>query len=263
MPPLAIAGAIGSSIFRGISASKAAKTQSRAAMSAAQLEYQASQNALDFQKQQWQTTQQNMAPWLQAGQGAITNLAGLLGPGGELAQPWTQQFHAPTAVTEQNDPGYQFRLNEGLKALQNSAAARGGALTGATSKDLERYSQDYASNEYGNVYGRALGEYQQNYNIFQQNQANRFNRLAAISGAGQVSAGQLGSFGQAAAGNVGNILLGSSAYQGNMLQQAAAARASGYGAIGQGIFGGLGSLYQMGKDAPAGSWMNWLSGVRA
>src|SRR6202008_2057655 len=103
---------------------------------------------------------------------------------------------------EKTDPGFQFRLKTGLDALQNSAAARGGLLSGNTAKALEDYSQNYASNEYSNVYGRSLGEYQQAYNIFQNNQANKFNRLASLSGLGQTSAGQLNSAGQSAASNV-------------------------------------------------------------
>jgi hypothetical protein len=67
-----------------------------------------------------------------------------------------------------------------------------------------------------------------NYNTFQQANADKFNRLAAISGVGQTAASQLSSAGQAASGNVSNILLNSAAQQGNSIQNAAAARASGY-----------------------------------
>lgn len=147
---------------------------------------------------------------------------------GSLMQPWTQQFNAPTNVTEQNDPGFQFRLQQGQQALERSAAAKGNLLTGNTARDVNSYAQDYASNEYGNVYNRALGQYQQAYNIFNNNQANQFNRLASLSGLGQTTAGQLNSAGQSAANNVGNILLTSGAQQGQNINNAAAARASGY-----------------------------------
>jgi hypothetical protein len=50
----------------------------------------------------------------------------------------------------ETSPGYQFRLGEGMKALERSAAARGTLLTGGTAKGLARYAQDYASGEYGN-----------------------------------------------------------------------------------------------------------------
>ncbi|HLK53230.1 MAG TPA: hypothetical protein VKU42_07230, partial [Candidatus Angelobacter sp.] len=110
--------------------------------------------------------------------------------------------------------------------------------------------QDYSSNEYQNVFNRSLTDYQQAYNQFQQSQANQFNRLAAIAGIGQTSAGQLNSASAAAAQNTGNILLGSGAQIGSDLMAAGNARASGYlnqanalnGTLGNlaGLFGGFG-----------------------
>jgi hypothetical protein len=161
---------------------------------------------------------------------------------GSLAQGWNENFNAPTNVTEQNDPGYMFRLQQGQKLLENSAAARGGLLSGNTAQDLSKFGQDYASNEYGNVYQRALGEYQQRYNVFQQNQSNLFNRLAALSGFGQTGTGQLNSAGSFAAGNVGNILMNSGAQIGQNINNAGAARASGYVGAGNAYGSALGGL---------------------
>ena len=173
--------------------------QADAAQSAAQLQAQQAQKSLDFQKQVYDQNQANQAPWLKAGTGAINELSSLTGtPGQGLLTPWTQQFQAPTGLTEQNDPGFQARLQMGQQALENSAAARGGVLSGGTAKDLTNYAQNFASNEYGNVYGRALGQYQQAYNIFQGNQANTFNRLSGVAGVGQSSAQHLGAQGQQA-----------------------------------------------------------------
>jgi hypothetical protein len=45
------------------------------------------------------------------------------------------------------DPGYAFRLKEGLKSLDAQAASRGGLISGAALKAAGRYGQDYASNE--------------------------------------------------------------------------------------------------------------------
>jgi hypothetical protein len=123
--------------------------------------------------------------------GLNTNLSSLINPQlggfGSLMQGFGENFNAPTNVTEQNDPGFQFRLQQGTDAIQRSAAAKGNLLTGGTAKDLMDYGQNSASNEYGNVYNRALGEYQQRYNIFQQHQADQFNRLASIAGLGQTA----------------------------------------------------------------------------
>jgi hypothetical protein len=142
-------------------------------------------------------------------------------------QGYGQTFQAPTDITMQNDPGYQARLALGTDAIQRSAAARGGVLTGGTAKALDTYGQDYASNEYNNVYNRALTGYDTNYNQFQQQQANQFNRLAAISGIGQTTAGQLSSAGQAASNNVSSNLLNTAQGMGQQLNNAAAANASG------------------------------------
>ena len=54
----------------------------------------------------------------------------------------------------QMDPGYQFRLSEGQKAINNAASARGMYGGGSTLKALTRYGQDYASNEYQNAFNR-------------------------------------------------------------------------------------------------------------
>lgn len=71
-------------------------------------------------------------------------------------------FVAPTAVTMENDPGFQFRRDQGNQGIQRSAAAQGSILSGGTQKALAQYNQDYASNEFQNVFNRALGTQQQN-----------------------------------------------------------------------------------------------------
>jgi hypothetical protein len=147
---------------------------------------------------------------------------------GSLAQDFTEQFKAPDSITEQNDPGFQARLQQGQQALERSAAARGNVLSGGTLKDLGQFSQDYASNEYGNVYNRAFNEFSNRYNIFKQNQTDKFNRYSALSNGGQVAAQSLGTLGNQSAGQIGNTLVTSGAQQGQAINDAAAARASGY-----------------------------------
>ena len=147
---------------------------------------------------------------------------------GSLAQGWNQTFTSPTDVTEQNDPGYQFRLAQGQQALQNSAAARGGLLSGRTAKAINDYAQNSASNEYSNVYNRALQNYNTNYNTFSNDQSNLFNRLSALSGTGQVGANQLSNAGLSTANTNANIGLTSAGQIGQQLNNAGAASASGY-----------------------------------
>lgn len=66
-------------------------------------------------------------------------------------------FQAPTVT---DDPGYQFRLQQGIQALENSKAAQGTLRGGAALKALNDYAGQSASQEYGAAYGRRFGEYQ-------------------------------------------------------------------------------------------------------
>lgn len=109
------------------------------------------------------------------------------------------------------DPGYAFRLSEGQKALERSAAAKGGLNSGAAMKAAITYGQGQGSQEYGNAYNR--------YNT---NQTNLYNRLAGLAGSGQTSANTLATVGQNTAnqisGNynaVGNAQAAGSIAQGN------------------------------------------------
>lgn len=295
MAGVGLAGSIGGAAISSNAAGNAADEQSQAAKDAAQLQYQASQNALDFQKQQYAQSQANLAPWLNSGAGALSNLDYLLGinppttQGALTGQSGTKTptstgtdqygigrgsvhpmsitgtadgtspnsssgttnlgsmvnprlgnfgslmqsypggpFVAPTGLTEQNDPGYQARLQLGTDALQRSAAARGGVLTGGTAQALNQFAQDYASNEYQNVYNRAYNNYATGYNQYEQQQTNNYNRLASLAGIGQQTAQQLGTLGQGTANNVSSNLLNTASQMGQNYQNAAAANASGY-----------------------------------
>ncbi len=84
------------------------------------------------------------------------------------------------------DPGYQFRLGQGLQGIERSAAAKGTLLTGGTGKALERYGQDYASGEFGNI----------------------FNRNLSLAQLGENAAAGVGNFGSQYAANAGNLLTG-------------------------------------------------------
>jgi hypothetical protein len=211
-----------------------------ASQSAAQLQYQESQNALAQQTSEWNQQQANQAPFLKAGQTAIGDLSQLTAPGGSLSQPWTGTFTAPTAAQAAATPGYQFTLQQGQNAIQNSAAAQGNLLSGGTEAALDQYSQGLASTNYQQSFNNALSQYGTAYNTFENNQANQFNRLASVAGLGQTTAAQLGTEGQQAASNTANIDLTTGAQQGQDLVNAASSRASGYNAIGNSI-GGAGS----------------------
>jgi len=100
----------------------------------------------------------------------------------------------------EKDPGYQFRMDEGARGVEGSAAARGGLLSGGAMKSLERYRQGFASNEYGNAYNR--------YNA---DQGNRYNRLMGITGIGQNATQNM----SAAGSRYGDQMVGLNSDRGN------------------------------------------------
>jgi hypothetical protein len=100
-----------------------------------------------------------------------------------------------TLADFQKDPGYEFRLSEGEKGINRAAAARGGLVSGAALKDLDRYDQDYASGEFSNAYNR-----------FNNDRASRFNRLSTMAGLGTSATTQLINNNQTTANNVGDLM---------------------------------------------------------
>jgi HPt (histidine-containing phosphotransfer) domain-containing protein len=210
----------------------------------------------------------SQVPVLQPRANPNTPGANVPGGFGSLAQGWDKTFSSPTANDMTIDPGYQFRLNQGLQALQNSAAARGGLLSGGTAKAINDYAGGSASQEYGNVYNRALQNYNTNYNTFTNDQSNLFNRLQALAGGGQTTANQLSASGLTAANNAANIGLTSAGQIGQQLNNAGAATGSGYVGSANAITGAIGNatnslstlaLLQSLKNnpIPAGSTGGW------
>jgi hypothetical protein len=120
----------------------------------------------------------------------------------------------------QQDPGYAFRLSEGQKLLDRTAARDSRIFSGGALKAATRYGQDMASQEYTNAFNR-----------YQTNRSNQLNPLGSLSGAGQnAAAGQGGFMGQYGT-NVGNAYMGQGINQGNALLAGAQARSSSYGDI--------------------------------
>lgn len=135
----------------------------------------------------------------------------------------------------QADPGYQFRLSEGNKALERALASRGqfGSMNPAAAKALQDFGQQSASQEYGSAYDR--------FNI---NQGNIYNRLANIAGMGQTAVGTQAGIGGNYA-NAGTEILTS---QGNAITAAQQAKQANKGSMFNTLLGAgaqLGSAYLM------------------
>ena len=201
-----VAGAVvGSAVIGGIASNKAASTQAAAA-----------DRSADVQRGMFERQVELSEPWRKAGEQALNKLIPLT----DYQQFGMQQFQA--------DPGYGFRMSEGMKALERGAAARGGLLSGATLKGIQRFGQDLASQEYMNAFNR-----------YQTERAARLQPLQSLAGVGQTTAQQLGQAGQQMASNVGEALT-----------SGAAARASGYVGGANALTQGLGTYlnYSQGQN---------------
>ena len=211
MPPLVIAGAIAAA-----AAVSSAEISSNAASNAADTQAGAAKNALSLQKYEFDTQQQNLAPWLQAGTSALGALEYGLGINsgtvsstggmtrGQLTTPYPSFQYG--AAQFQTDPGYQFRLSQGMQALQSKLGSGGTALGGAAAQSAIQYGQGFASNEYSNAYNRALQTYGTNFNTAQQNRSNILNPLMSVAQMGQSAVSQSNQASQNYANQGGNYL---------------------------------------------------------
>lgn len=146
----------------------------------------------------------NLQPYLAAGAQGVNSLAGALAPGGSL----TQQFSGPDPNNVSSTPEYQFQEQQGLQALQRSAAATGSLGTGGTLKAITQYGQGLASTSYQQAYNNAL-------NTFQTNRNNALSGFTTLAGIGQGATanyqGALQNFGNQSSTN----LINSGIYSGN------------------------------------------------
>ena len=191
----AVVGA-GASIY---AADKASSAQTKAANQAQTTE----QKALE-------QIRGDLAPYREAGNTGLNYYQDFLGVNGPAASASARNMF-------QTSPGYDFAVNEGQKAIEGSAAARGGLLSGGTLKALQDRRMGVANQEYGSYLDRFLG---------------------------------LSSLGENAAAQSGNFTAGSAARQGQYINDAGAAQAGGYLSAAQGVNGAINnslSLYGYGK----------------
>tara|TARA_R110000868_G_scaffold344478_1_gene605501 strand:- start:2638 stop:3285 length:648 start_codon:yes stop_codon:yes gene_type:complete len=178
---------------------------SKAAERGANAQAAASDRAAELQNQQYQDTVARQKPFYDVGVNALPDLVNA----SKYQNFGMDQFQA--------DPGYAFRLSEGQKQLDRTAASRGGLLSGGALKAATRYGQDMGSQEYTNAFNR-----------YQVERNARLAPLQALTGMGQTTAQQVSNAGQTMATNVGNDITNS-----------AAARASGYVGQANALTGGL------------------------
>lgn len=173
-----------------------------------------------------------LSPWVTTGQSAVNELSQLYGLG-RMVNTGANGFQpgGGDRAGEQQDafgrfqtsPGYQFRQQEGVNALDRSAASRGRLLSGAQIKGVNDYGQGMASDEYGRYVGG----------------------LNALSGGGMAGA-QAGNSNATSLINAGNAMQ----FQGNMGQ--ASSYSQGQNALASGLQGGFNSLMSLGAYGGSG-----------
>ena len=189
-----------------------ASKQAEATTEAAGMSAQASREALALQQRMYEESVARQQPFMQAGREALNKLI----PLSDYQKFGMQQFQA--------DPGYGFRMSEGMKALERSAAARGGLMGGATGKALQRFGQEMGSQEYMNAFNR-----------YQTERAAQLNPLQSLAGVGQTSANTVGGYGQNFANQANQLGMTNAANQGNLALQLGNVRASQYGTAGSAL----------------------------
>lgn len=199
-----VAAAIGGAALAGVATSA---ISSHAASSAADTQAQAAENASDATQATAAQTRNDLLPYMKLG---TDNIAGVQS---SLKNPaLTTSFAAPTQAQAAATPGYQFTLNNGLKAVQNSASARGLGVSGAAQKGAASYATGLADSTYNDTYNRALST----YNTNQTTATNQYNKLLGLVGVGENAAAQ-----------VGNNATQATASSNNELTSGAAASAAG------------------------------------
>jgi hypothetical protein len=158
-----------------------------AAKSAAQTQADAAKQANDMLWNMYQQNRADLAPYRTVGYGALADLTNLtanpltygaygmtptldpsqyafqgqpaLDPSAYAFNAAQYQFAPPSGQQVLNeDPGYQFRVQQGMKALEQTASARGGLVSGGQMKAAQQFGQDLASQEYQNAWQRALSK---------------------------------------------------------------------------------------------------------
>ena len=200
---LAAGAAIGSALLGSSATTSAADTM-------------ASSNAVASAQQMamFKSVNEQNKPYRDAANTSLSQLTQETGTGGALT---------PSAFKFEADPGYQWILDQGQRAINASAAAKGGVLGGGVLKTLTDYNQGEAGTQYTNAFNR-----------FQTQSMNRYNMLAGIAGLGQAS----NTTTAAASNNAANAISANTVAAGNAI-------ASGTIGSTNAITGGLSNLSSM------------------
>ncbi|MBS1725027.1 MAG: hypothetical protein JSS66_18970 [Armatimonadetes bacterium] len=129
------------------------------------------------------TSNNYYAPYSEAGQGGLSMLQNALGLNGQSGKD------AALSAFQNSNPGYQFAMDQGLQALDRSAASRGMLGSGNQQEALMQYGQGLANQNFGDWISRIGGLSQMGMSAA-QGETGRQNTLANLDyGYGQNQAG--------------------------------------------------------------------------
>ena len=150
--------------------------------------------AAGIQQQTVKQQMQQTKPWQQAGQQALQQYQSL---------DYSPEKFDFSNLDLYNDPSYKFRLQQGVEALDRSAAARGKVLSGQQQQAIANYGQNLASQEYANAFNRAMQANQLNNAYNRQYFGDKLGQYGNLMGYGYNATGQninaLGGYGNALA----------------------------------------------------------------
>lgn len=190
--------------------------QSRSQRRASEAQVQSAEVGIDEQRRQFDAVQQLLRPYVEAGTGALSQQAALIGVGGEEAQ------RAAIQAIEQG-PEFQALTRQGEEALLQQASATGGLRGGNIQAALAQFRPQVLSGLIEQQYGR----------------------LGGLTQLGQASAAGVGSAGMQTGTNIANLM-----------QQQGAAQAGGVLAQGQTWGNVFGNLSQYGGAISSGAVPN-------
>ena len=256
--PWGAAAIAGSAIIGGMATSSAARSQADAAGKATQAQRDIADQQVALQREQYLKQLELNEPFRQAGLTGQNMLLAQLqgGPYASAKFGGVEGYDPASAMRNfgagdfQADPGYAFRLSEGMKGMNATAAARGGLLSGNALRAGQEYGQQMGSQEYQNAFNRYQAnralqaqEYGNAFNRFQTERTNTLAPLQSLAGVGQSATQQAQQAAQNYATGASGALGTFGAVQGSNIIGQGNARASGYvgganaanTALGQGI----------------------------
>ena len=139
------------------------------------------------QRRQYEQNRTDLAPYREVGTNALYQLRDMTKPGGYLMSDYT-------GASLESDPGYQFGLNQGQRAIDQSAASRGILFSGKTLKDLMRFGQDYGGTKFNEGFQRDMAT-----------KGFRQNTLSGLSGTGMAATGNTAALGQSSANTIADL----------------------------------------------------------